>query len=542
MARPERTGLLARRRRGALVALLVAATVAIALHAPIDVLTDPDSLYHIRHAWIYRTGGLFQSAFPWIQFSAIEREASNLWYGFHVLLVPFTFADDLLAGIRIAGVLVTVACLMLVWAALARLRVRWSILWMLVFAFATADSLYRLTMVRPHPLSLGIAVILFALVCESRPSRWGIFALAAIFAWVHLALVWLPVMILGVVTGAGLLRKRRPDWRAAACLAGGLALGALARPNPIGGLRLAAIQVVTWLAKKGATVPLDVGRELKPLVWRHFVDQLLPATLMAASAAVLVLALGLARRPDRPEIPREFEDDDRRSIAAWSSLVLTVVFLALSFAVARRANDLFVAFAVVLAACAADAWIPARGERLSLVRAACLAPLALGVAAAPFRSVPRFQTFLQAAANVGPERMRASGTWLRDHARPGEIVFNVNWDTFAHLFYWSPETYCVSGNDPIFLYARDPELYRICHELESDAFTLVDGRALVCPAPDCPREKLEDVHAAITGRFRASYVVAQQRRTPRLVASLASDPRFELVLQTERESLFRVAR
>ena len=176
VARREGAGASARFGGRGLVAAIVAAAVALALHAPIATLTDPDSLYHIRHAWIYRTEGLFQGAFPWIAFSAIEREASNLWYGFHVLLVPFTFFDDLVVGIRSAGVLVTFACLMLVWGALARLRLRWPILWMLVFAFATADSLYRLTMVRPHPLSLGIAVLLFALVCEARPSRWGVLA------------------------------------------------------------------------------------------------------------------------------------------------------------------------------------------------------------------------------------------------------------------------------------------------------------------------------------------------------------------------------
>ena len=516
MVRPDLGPPGARRRGRALVAFLVATALTLGLHAPIASLTDPDSLYHIRHAWIYRTGGLFQSAFPWIQFSAIEREASNLWYGFHVLLVPFTFQNDLVLGIRIAGVLVTLGCLMLVWAALARLRLRWPVLGMLAFAFLTADSLYRLTMVRPHPLSLGIAVLLFALLCEARPPRWGVFALAALFAWLHLALAWLPVLILVVVSGAGLLRRRKPDGRASVLLLLGLLAGALARPNPLGGIRLAAIQVFTWLAKKGAAVPLDVGRELKPFLGSHFADQLVPATLLAASAAVLVLV----RRPASPESP----GDDRKTIAAWSSLALTAFFLALSFTVARRANDLFVAFAVVLAACAADAWIPARGERFTFARAACLSPLALGLLAAPFQSVPRFSTYLQAAANVGPERMRASGTWLRDHARPGEIVFNVNWDTFAHLFFWSPATYCVSGNDPIFLYARDPELYRICHELESDSL------------------QVEDLHATITGRFRASYVVGQKRRTPRLLATLASDPRFELVLQTESEALFRARR
>ena len=480
-------------RSASLVALLAAALVAAFLHAGIDGPTDPDSLYHVRHAWVYRTEGLWQRAFPWVAFSAIEREASNLWYGFHVLLVPFTLFDDLVVGIRIAAVLVTVGCLMLVWGALARLRLPWPVLGMLVFAFLTADSLYRLTMVRPHPLSLGLAMLLFALLVEDRPPRRTVLGLAALLAWIHLSQAWVPLLVFAVVAGARLVQRKRPDWAGGAFLAGGLLLGALARPNPFGGIRLAVVQVVTWLARKGAAVPLDVGRELRPFGWNHFVDQLLPATLLAIAAAVLVLAR-------------------RKSIAAWSSLLLTAVFLAMAFLVARRANDLFVAFATVLAACAVDAWRPVRPAWLVL---------GLFAAAAPFRSVPRYRTFVEAAATVGPERMRATGTWLRDHAQPGEIVFNVSWDTFAHLFYWSPRTYCVSGNDPIFLYARDPELYAIARRLESDAFAAEDLRSI--------RE-----------RFRASYVAAQPLRTPRLVAALDEDARFEPLLRTEREALFRV--
>ena len=71
-------------------ALAIAAllTAAAALHGVSPTTADPDGFYHIRHARVYRTQGLFDSGFPWARFSAIRDQASDLWYGFHVLHVP----------------------------------------------------------------------------------------------------------------------------------------------------------------------------------------------------------------------------------------------------------------------------------------------------------------------------------------------------------------------------------------------------------------------------------------------------------------------
>ena len=72
-------------------ALAIAAllTAAAALHGVSPSTADPDGFCHIRHAWVYRTQGLFDSGFPWACFSAIRDQASDLWYGFHVPLVPY---------------------------------------------------------------------------------------------------------------------------------------------------------------------------------------------------------------------------------------------------------------------------------------------------------------------------------------------------------------------------------------------------------------------------------------------------------------------
>jgi len=212
----------------------------------------------------------------------------------------------------------------------------------------------------------------------------------------------------------------------------------------------------------------------------------------------------------------------------------------MSFLVAKRANDLYVAFTAILAACAAEPWIAAAMEARSFAKAAPLLPLALGAFAAPVQSLVQYADYLRKTELAGPMRLQKPALWIRDHAQPGDIVFNVNWDTFPRLFFWSPETCCVSGNDPVFLYAADPERYWITRQLESDALIEDGERGFVCGNPPCPSDRLEDVHTAMVERFRARWVLLQRYRAPKLWQYLSRDPRFEITFQNGGETVFRI--
>jgi len=493
--------------------------VVLLLRVPIREFTDPDALYHLRHAWILRTRGIFTGEFPWVRFSAIEREASDLWYGFHVLLVPFTFGEDLMRGVELAGLAVPIACLALVCAAFARLGIRRPLFWTLAFAFLTGDGLFRITMVRPHPISLGLALLLFAFACEERPPRAAVILCAALLAWTHLALAWVALLVFAAVAGARHFERRRPPLAWAGWTALGLAAGALARPNPLGGIRLASIQVATWLATRGAKVPLDVGRELKPFGWVHFETQLLPAAVLVATACALALRRG--------------GEDAEERVKLRSTLALLAVFAAMTFAVARRSNDFLVAFAAVAAGLSTGrAWDRAQG----FARAA-LALIVLGsVATAAAMSVDRYRGY--ASTVPGPDRLKEAALWLRDHAEEGDVVFNAHWDQFAPLFFWNPRCRCVNGNDPIFLYAYDRRLYGIAHQLETDEFSVVGGRACVVDAAPGDTGPRIELRTALSERFQARWVLVQKARTPKLSLALRSQRGFELAFETAGEAIF----
>ena len=83
--------------------VLVAVVVSLALHLHTSSFADPDGFYHFAHARVYGELGPLLDAFPWTAFSVVNREGGDIWYGFHLLLVPFTAVSPPLIGLKLAG-------------------------------------------------------------------------------------------------------------------------------------------------------------------------------------------------------------------------------------------------------------------------------------------------------------------------------------------------------------------------------------------------------------------------------------------------------
>jgi hypothetical protein len=208
------------------VALFVA--LAAALNFSHSRITDIDSLYHYHHAWVYATQGITATDFHWTRFSVIRTLAADLWYGLHVLMIPLTWMPDRVAAVKLGSFATTACALVLFYGAQRRLGTAGPLLGTLVFLFATADLLYRITMLRPHPLSLGLTLLVFAEATREPGAadagrRWRLALAGALIAWLHIALAWLPVLVVAVVAGARLARRRGVDVAGILALTAGLA-------------------------------------------------------------------------------------------------------------------------------------------------------------------------------------------------------------------------------------------------------------------------------------------------------------------------------
>ncbi|TSC88803.1 MAG: hypothetical protein G01um10143_700 [Parcubacteria group bacterium Gr01-1014_3] len=495
-------------------------------------ILDTDSFYHIKHSWVYLQEGIFQSDFPWTQYSMVNALSSDIWYGFHILSIPFAAMGDLLDGMKFGGIFVTFAALSLVYLAIERLNIRWPFLWVLLFYFASADLLYRLNMFRPHPISLGLTLLIFAyLVGEnSRKSQWIVFGSSLAFSWIHLSLSWVPIFIALVITGVRFLQKENLELSRLMAMGVGLAAGLFLRPNPVGAGGLAYVQVVKFFLEKQNDIPLRFGRELTPFVWENFIDQLWPIAMLLLVA--LVYMGWLLLKNDRWTLPVAHRT------AIWTSLIIWAAFAVLTFTVARRSNEIFVAFGVLFIGLLFTHYQNIANEIRQISAAAWQNSVVVIVAIIllcymPIKTLYRYDTYIDNA--FAPAAFQDSMTWLKLNAKPREIVFNIHWDRFAQFFFWNENNYYINGMDPIFGYSFDPALHWKNHFLAIDKAT-----DRTCGEIRCTEEMTESTYDVLTKDFKASYIVVEKRRNPRLHDYLETAQGFEKAFDNVSETIYKI--
>ena len=510
------------KRHPAMIAAVLIILFSFFVHARLPNIADADSFYHLKHAWLYKTEGISQSAFPWTQYSSVNKYSADLWYGFHILLIPLTYLADQVQAIKIGEFLVTIIALLMVYWAFRKLKLEWPLFWLALFALATADLLYRIMMLRPHPLSLGLTILLFAFLQE-RPSKvrglFPLFVIAILFSWIHISLSWLPILLVLALGFFNFLQNRYLGWRGAVAVFSGLILGWLARPNPFGAAKLAYIQVVKLLLEK-SSAPLRFGRELMPFYWENFVDQLIPMIILLLTAIAYLAFLKFKTKP-----------------AAWSSLAMAAIFFGLTFAVARRSNEIFIAFAVIFIGLLATEYFgqpknyrPFAGSwQVNLLAALIFLTLVY----MPFKTIYRFDTY--AANAFDPTLFWEASVWLKQNSQPGEIVFNIHWDRFGQLFFWNHQNYYINGMDPIFEYDFNPSLYWKTHFYAIDA-----ASAFTCGKIRCEAGETEETHRVLKQDFRASYIVVEKLRSPKLYKYLLTASGFKSVFETPAEIVFKI--
>lgn len=491
---------------------IVTLAVSFYLHFNSDKFPDPDIFYHFRHAAIYAGGGLFAGEFPWGPYSVIGGYSSDIWYGFHVLLIPFAWAGDPLLGMRLAGVFVTAACLFSVYLACLRLDIKPAFLWPFVLLFSSAFLLHRSTMLRPHVLTLGLTVLLLALLAAGHIR--GVFLAALATAWLHLSLFFVPVIILAVFVGAKLLTEKSFAWRETVVLTGGLLAGWLLRPNPLGAAKIAYVQVFQWTLEKLAGAPLEVGSELRPLTIAIHSNYLAFIILWSLGLLFLLWKLFFGRS--------QLRATQRTILCAASVLSLGFFLLALLFA--RRAFDFCSGFGTIMLALVFTHFL----SRPKWVR---IGLFGLFVFLALYGITLRNRVL---ALGWEADRVAGMAKWIEANSKPGDRVFNVRWEYFPELFFWNTKNYYASGMDPIFQYAFDPELYRAGLSVGAPR------NSVLCVTGTCAEGTGADSYQILKEKFKARYVFLLKQADANIYIYLLSDKRFALRNEDHVSAVFEV--
>ena len=437
------------RRLAAGLVLVFAASLIVfsVIQFSTPLLVSEDSYYHTRVSQIIRDRGPLRE-FPWMAFGVLTDRFSDKDFLFHWLRSLVGARDDVRTS-KIFTVVYAALIFSAVYFALARHGVPFPGYWLLLLFGAGYFFLIRLTFFRPHLLQ----ILFFILALEfliARRHTW-LFVLSAVHALSHVTSVGVVALAL-LWSLVNYVPDRRWEIRGIVASGAGVALGFLVHPNfpaNVGIWYVQIVQTLTHVLRLGGARDLNQGSEFWPVDGRMLVTETLLPTLL------LLVALAVAIH-ERPRWRRE-------------SVFLWIVALAgfSGFLLSRRLIELWAPAQVLAAGFLMRDWIGrqrehpvwsrTRRERVVIVTAVIAVTLFHDAALV----VKMRKETIRASRSSFGARFAGVGQWIDEHVPANEILYNANWGSFVYLFYYAPRHRYVVGLDPIFLYAKDQELWAL---------------------------------------------------------------------------------
>lgn len=471
----------------ALLVFVLSFPVFLSIYAPMPVIFDSDSYYHLAVARTYLEEG-FVEEFPWTRFSIMRHGFGDKEFLFHVFLMPFAaFPDTVFGGKAALAFLDSLAAALM--AFIAVYAVGWAGVFVPLWFFVTASNFtIRLLSLRPEIPALMLFVLAAMAVVHRRRVLLGLVSL--LFALSYTAFHALLILCFGWFLCDGWMRKKW-DWKLVIYPLAGVAAGLALHPHFPHNLRVWAAQNVDLFRYKHL---LDTGTEFLPSTTRSIL-LLNPGWLIG-----LLVLLRAGKNDDHQpawERPR-----DIFLVAAFAFGFLFILMqrfavfffffltLALLFEF-RRKNRSF------------ERWVrlPGRG-RIPLTAAFCVC-LALGVP-----TVRQLKLAMQKSGALLPERQTeyvSFGSAVPDGARIASP-----WLEAEAYVYWAPQGSYLNVLDPVFMAVYRPEIYGI----QKNVFFGLE--------PDIPltlTERLDSDYIAFSGLTS---------RGKNLLKRLSHDPRLEL--------------
>lgn len=496
-------------------------------------VTDPDGFYHIKHAWLYRTNGIFDTSFPWTQYSVIRTLGGDLWYGFHIFLIPFTFGKDLVWGVKISGVVITCLALFLYFLSFRRLKLKLPLLWPALLPFISPILLARLGVTRPHPISLGLNILLVSFLING--GVWPVFFIGFFISFIHLNLFWVPILTLFIICVSRIINGNSLEKNKIIALLSGITAGVFLRPHPIATLELNYTQLIYLMIQKLKGLRLAFGFELYPL---GLTEQ--PPHLLIIFAVLTLLFAWLVKK----HISQISLTD---KITAWTLMVLTTLYLVLTIFVVRRAVDFFIGYLLLFAAFVFTFYFKfeldksgyrnwnfygyTAGQVTKFILTITLISL---VGYGSLDLIKGSHQYLDWLGNS--YRSQASMAWLQKNTKPGEIIFHFGWENFPELFFWNTHNRYLSGMDPIFMFTYDQNLY-----WESHFLAIGQGTDTTCSFRRCVKQEVVRTYDVIKDHFKASYVFIRPKSHPAAFAYLDSSKKeFQRMFFDGNDAIFEV--
>jgi len=457
-------------------------------------ILGPDGYLHVRMADFLRTMGPGYD-FHWARFSTFSDLFSDKDLLFHVLYIPFTFAEDIFRGAKYA-VCLSFASLFAVMYYLLRKWGPRGLVWMGLFLFMSPMIfLLQLLSPRPHFLIIIFTVLSLHFLIEKRHLLVGV--TTALYCLSHVTGPY--VLIYAVIAeGARFLSRREISWKNLAAVAGGVMLGYLAHPNFPNNVLQFYLNSVLVPLHASAPGALELGTEFLPLTSRDFL-RFFPLMTTGTLAAMAFMMF-------RPA------ETSHRTRTVFLTFLCFYVFAFLSKRYLLYSWPLAILF---FASYLNDYFSsrPLRSRHLLIALAVVAAATGLWL-----KQIPSARAYIH-QRSLESRHFLEMAEAMRQKIPPGELVFHANWSDSQYFIGLNPANDYLVTLDPIYMYYRSPEHYRLYR-------AIAGGQ--VKDAPVLIRERFGARYGYVGRSFGAFY------------RQVKGDRRFSILAEDDRGALFEI--
>jgi len=511
------------------ISLLIGVAFFLLLRATPDLPCGYDAYRHVKLAsrLITQPAEVFRD--PW-HLAYFWPKPVDAWFGYHLLLAPFTTVFDLITAVKLLSAIMFGAMAYVLFLLLRHLDARYPAVWVLLALTGSGVTLNRATLTRPFLLAIVLTLLVALFTLKNMPGKVAI--LSALHAASY-SIFFLPAIAPGLWL---LLRRDRRSLRIALACAGGIGLGLLVSPYFPENIRYDVFQA--RVPDVAVRAHVEIGGELDPVKSWWWLATSLPILFLWIPAVAIRVREYWSRSWADPRFlgalcgrpPGQLADEavgrgpgvPPHSVSIDLLFAASVVTLVATVRVGRTA-DFFVLFAVLFAA----AVLSPRLSRWRKDLPYAAVPLALTCAIYVFLTCQ----YVLAAPSLA--RFRGAADYLRTHA-PGELVADVQWGDYQFLYFLNTQNRYLVGIEPTMMYRMDPRKYWLWRHISNDETTTCDQEFCEATA------QRQDIASAFRTELGTRYVFTEHIANPRLEMILKQTNGVREVYRDDGYSIYHI--
>jgi hypothetical protein len=476
------------------ISVLLGVGFFLLLRATPDIPGGFDGYRHVKQASRLISEPHSMFADPW-HLAYFWRVPVDAWFGYHLLLAPFTYFFDLITATKLFSSMLFVLIAYAMFHLLRHLDASYRFVWVILAMTGSSITLSRATTVRPFLLSVLLTLLAALWTMTDKPVKLAAVSLIHALSYSMFFLVAMAPAIWF------LLRRDRRSVIAALSCGAGMVLGLLANPYFPENLRFDIVQAS--VVSLGQKAHVHMGGELYPATSWMWIVSCLPVALPWVGALIL----------------RAWR---RRSVPAADLFLLLSVATFLGTLRVIRTVDFFIPFAILFAAAMISPYLKASRTDV--------AAIGLLLALPCFVNVYLTRQYVREAPSLA--RFRGAAEYLRVNA-PGALVANTQWNDYQLLFFLNSRNRYVIGIEPTFTYLEDPRKYWLWLHISED-------EPGTCDHETCADSDRTDIVTAVRQDLGAQYVLADHDANPRLEIILRKKTNVTEVYRDAAFSVYRI--